>query len=118
MTDLPSSRHDHFSTQIMTPEKAEDGMLCPMTLATSPSNCIGRHCGAWRFLPLEAADPAFMSAVQAEITNILAEREAAGSKTSRELAHGDAVKRVMRDPSEYSIPHHYDRGYCGVGGRP
>lgn len=102
-------------TQTLTPDEASKAWQCPMarTFADPMKMCRGDACAMWRFLPLNADDPAFTSAVQREVDAMHQE-----TGKAKNLLHKAAVKRVMADPSRYSIPGHHEVGYCGLGGRP
>lgn len=103
--------------------KDADQKLCPHARAFGlppeklQAGCRGPDCAMWRWLPMMADDPRFMSAVQREIAALMASRKGEKKPTDPNVYHKTAVERVTKDPYAYTFPDpEKDRGYCGMGG--
>ena len=92
----------------MTPETASE-TLCPFARTfgspKSQEGCRGPSCAIWRWVPLQANDPRFVSAVAKLIDGNV-------------LKHKEAVAEVMKDREAHGVPIKPEVGYCGAGGAP
>lgn len=101
----------------MLTEPQARGLACPIarTFAGSPvATCRGSGCILWRWQPILASSPAFVSAVQAEMKRAA---EAAGKPTGGGF-HKQAVATVMADKAAHGVPDRSEYGWCGLGGKP
>ncbi|MBR9823064.1 MAG: hypothetical protein GYB51_18945 [Rhodobacteraceae bacterium] len=100
------------------PDEAGKQWKCPLDRtfgsAKASNYCQGAACAVWRWMPMAANDPRFMSAVQREIAALQAEEPT----KSKDGLHKKAVARVAADPAAFTFPNETDRGYCGLGGKP
>lgn len=103
-------------------EKDAGTLLCPLARTFGAeklsAKCRGAECAAWRWLPMSAGDPRFMSAVKREEGLLAAEaKEKDGKEHNLSKFHNKAVARVKADPNAFTYPDsEKDRGYCGMGG--
>ncbi|MBT9385509.1 hypothetical protein KM176_16665 [Pseudooceanicola sp. CBS1P-1] len=98
------------------PEDAAKQWRCPLAKTFGAAKvtgfCAGDACAVWRWMPMSANDPRFVSAVQREIASL----QEANPKATKVALHKQAVARVMADPNAFTFPNETDRGYCGLGG--
>jgi len=91
-------------------------MLCPLAKTFGKADtgkCRGPACACWRWMPMSARDPRYVSAVQREVALLKVDRPTSNAA----VLHKEAVKKVQQDPNAYTFPDEKkDRGYCGVGG--
>jgi hypothetical protein len=107
-------------TGFVTPAQARETLPCPMarTFAEKKGpNCDADKCPVWRWLPLPATDPSYMSAVKREEACLAQEAEKeTGKPQNADKFHKVAVSNVRKNPVAYGVqPKH---GFCGLGGRP
>jgi hypothetical protein len=98
--------------------------LCPIARISArqgktpddvPATCCGPECVLWRWVPLRADDDRVVSGIKREMALLQLERP----KAIPANLHGEAVKRVMKNPIDYTFPDpEVDKGWCGLGGRP
>lgn len=96
----------------LTEEEAAEKM-CPIarTFADGKSaTCDGSECILWRWKPVHASDPLFMSAVKREMA-MLAQDDGAGRPMVS--YHKPAVANVAADPVGHGVVQ--TRGFCGLG---
>lgn len=109
-------------TGFLTPAQARETMPCPLARTFSEKvgpNCDAGKCLIWRWLPLDASDDRFVSAIKREIACLAQDHEKAGGKKRQSSSfHKEAVANVMSDPKAYGVPDAPERGWCGLGGRP
>lgn len=102
--------------RFLKPEEAAT-LPCPLARTFAKKEgpgCMAGGCPVWRWLPLDASDPKFASAITREMALLAKE---AGKKTTVAF-HKKAVANVMKDPEAYGVPPTSGRGWCGLGGKP
>lgn len=100
----------------MTPDQAAE-FACPVARTFAEKigpNCQGPKCILWRWIPIAAADPRFVSAVKNEMKRLAVEK----GKTNHVSFHKEAVRNVHADPEAHGVPSAPERGFCGLGGCP
>lgn len=71
-------------------------------------HCRGDACPMWRWVPLNADDPAFKAAISKKMKDL------GGSP----VHHKAAVAWVMENRETLGLPTMPTHGYCGAGGKP
>lgn len=91
---------------------------CPVARLWGKANvsakCRGDACPVWRWIPLDAVDSRFVSAIWAEQERLA---QAAGKANNGGFAK-KATANVMKDRAAHGLPDRPERGYCGLGGKP
>lgn len=94
----------------MTPLSAQT-YPCPIARVKGnqppPAKCEADACILWRWLPLDAAAPAFKEAVSAQM-------KALGGGAGH---HKAAVAWVMENREALGLPTKPTHGFCGLGGQ-
>ena len=97
---------------IASPDTARAEWPCPLSRLwgedTVNPRCRGDACPLWRWVPLDANDPAFKAAVGAKM------KELGGGPGY----HKQAVAYVMENRAALGLPERPTDGFCGMGGRP
>jgi len=78
---------------------------CPFVHAGNTLYCIGGSCMAWRWIPFQANDPAYIAALK------ICEHDS-------KMKPAQAAKFVNEHRAEFNLPTEPFDGYCGLAGVP
>lgn len=108
---------------MMISEKQAAKLKCPIARTFDEgkkAHCEGCSCILWRWGPIPANDPRFLSAVKREAMSMLADYNAGNPEKKRSESYytKKAVAKVSADLWGNIISNESDRGYCGLAGKP